>query len=156
MEPADAEAVAAIYNEGIRSRGATLRTDVQSAADVAPWAGQRDRHPVVVAERDGRVVGWSRAGRYSDFRPYDGVGEVAIYVTADARGTGVGRALLDGLADAARRQGHWKLLAKVFPRNEASVELFHRCGYRDVGLHLRHGQLHGEWLDVLVVERSLD
>jgi phosphinothricin acetyltransferase len=155
MEQADADAVASIYNEGIRGRGATFQTVERTPADVAPWADQRDRHPVVVAENDGVVVGWARAGMYSDFRPYDGVGEVAIYVTAQARGTGVGRALLDGLADAARSQGHWKLLAKVFPRNEASVELFHRCGYRDVGLHLRHGELDGEWLDVLVVELSL-
>jgi L-amino acid N-acyltransferase YncA len=155
MEARDAEAVAAIYNEGIRGRGATLQTVEQAASDVAPWVDQRDRHPVLVAERDGAVVGWARAGMYSDFRPYDGVGEVAIYITADASGTGVGRSLLDGLADAARAQGHWKLLAKVFPQNEASVALFHSCGYHDVGLHLRHGQLDGEWLDVLVVERSL-
>ena len=155
MEAGDAEAVAAIYNEGIRGRGATFQTVEQTPADVLPWVDQHERHPVVVADDDGAVVGWARAGMYSDFRPYDGVGEVAIYVTAAARGTGVGRALLDGLADAARERGHWKLLAKVFPQNEASVALFHRCGYRDVGLHLRHGQLDGEWLDVLVVERSL-
>jgi L-amino acid N-acyltransferase YncA len=155
MEAGDAEAVAAIYNEGIRGRGATFQTVEQTPADVAPWVDGRDRHPIVVAEDDGALVGWARAGMYSDFRPYDGVGEVAIYVTAAARGTGVGRVLLDGLAEAARERGHWKLLAKVFPQNEASVALFHRCGYRDVGLHLRHGQLDGEWLDVLVVERSL-
>jgi phosphinothricin acetyltransferase len=155
MEAGDAEAVAAIYNEGIRARGATFQTVEQTPADVAPWADQRERHPVVVALVDGAVAGWARAGLYSDFRPYDGVGEVAIYVTAGARGMGVGRALLDGLADAARANGHWKLLAKVFPRNEASVALFHASGYRDVGLHLRHGRLDGEWLDVLVVERAM-
>jgi phosphinothricin acetyltransferase len=155
MEAGDADADAAIYNEGIRGRGATLQTVDRTASDVAPWAAQRDRFPVVVAERDGAVVGWARAGQYSDFEPYWGVGEVAIYVTAGARGTGVGRSLLDGLGEMARERGFWKLLAKVFPRNETSVGLFHACGYRDVGLHLRHGELEGEWLDVLVLERSL-
>ena len=40
--------------------------------------------------------------------------------------------------------------------NETSVALFRRCGYRDVGTHLRHGQLEGEWKDVLLMELSLE
>ena len=155
IQVADAEAVAAIYNEGIRGRGATFRTEEQAAADVARWVDAAERYPVVVAESDGAVAGWARAGSYSDFGPYAGVGELAIYVTADARGTGVGRALVEGLAATARDRGYWKLVAKVFPENEASVALLHRCGWRDVGLHLRHGNLDGEWRDVLLLERSL-
>jgi L-amino acid N-acyltransferase YncA len=155
MQRCDAEAVAAIYNEGIRGRGATFQTAERTAEDVSPWLDQADRHPVIVAERDDRIVGWARAGSYSDFEAYAGVGELAIYVTADARGGGVGRALVDALADSARDRGYWKLIAKVFPANEASIELLHRCGYRDVGLHLRHGRLDGEWRDVLLLEKSL-
>ena len=63
--------------------------------------------------------------------------------------------LVNGLADAARERGYWKLIAKVFPSNEASIELLHRCGYRDVGMHLRHGQHHDGWRDVLLLEKSL-
>jgi L-amino acid N-acyltransferase YncA len=155
MQRCDAEAVAAIYNEGIRGRGATFQTAERTAEDVSPWLDQADRHPVIVAERDDRIVGWARAGSYSDFEAYAGVGELAIYVTADARSGGVGRALVDALADSARDRGYWKLIAKVFPANEASIELLHRCGYRDVGLHLRHGRLDGEWRDVLLLEKSL-
>jgi L-amino acid N-acyltransferase YncA len=155
MEPGDAEAVAAIYNEGIRGRGATFQTVERSADDIAPWLDEGDRYPVIVGERDGRVVGWARVGSYSDFWAYAGVGELAIYVSADARGGGVGRALVDALADSARERGYYKLIAKVFPANETSIALLHRCGYRDVGLHLRHGQLDGEWRDVLLLEKSL-
>jgi phosphinothricin acetyltransferase len=155
MEHSDAAAVAAIFNEGIRGRGATFRTAEQSARDVAPWVGDAGRFPVLVGERDGRVVGWARVGSYSDFCAYEGVGELAIYVAADARREGVARELVDALADAARDRGFYKLIAKVFPSNQASIELLHRCGYRDVGLHLRHGQLDGEWRDVLLLERSL-
>ena len=155
MEPGDAEAVAAIYNEGIRGRGATFRAEEVDAAHVAVWPQQRDRHPVLVAERDGQVVGWARAGSYSDFDPYRGVGELAIYVTAAARGGGVARTLVNALGDACRTQGYWKLIAKVFPANEASIALLHGCGYRDVGLHRRHGSIDGEWRDVLLLELSL-
>ena len=155
MRPEDAEVVASIYNEGVRGRGATFQTIERTPRDVAPWVEQADRYPVVVALRTGRVLGWARAGSYSDVNAYSGVGELAIYVTASARGRGVGRNLINGLSDAARECGYWKLVAKVFPENEASVSLLHSCGWRDVGLHLRHGNLDGEWRDVLLLERSL-
>ena len=156
MAHEDGPAVAAIYNEGIRGRGATFQTRERTADDVAPWAGEAERWPGLIAERNGTVVAWARASRYSDFEKYSGVAEVGIYVTADARGGGTGRELLDALAAAARELGFWKLIAKVFPENETSVALFHRCGYRDVGVHLRHGQLEGEWKDVLLMELSLE
>jgi L-amino acid N-acyltransferase YncA len=155
MEPSDTAAVAAIYNEGIRGRGATFQTVEQSAELAERWADQADRYPAIVGERDGGIVGWARAGSYSDFEAYAGVGELAIYVASSARGGGVGGTLVDALADAARARGYWKLIAKVFPENEGSVRLLHRCGFRDVGLHHRHGQLDGEWRDVLLLERSL-
>jgi phosphinothricin acetyltransferase len=155
MEPGDAESVAAIYNEGIRGRGATFQTREQSAADVAPWVDQAERYPVVVAERDGQVVGWARASSYSAFGPYRGVGELAIYVASPARGGGIGGALVEGLCDACRVRGYWKLIAKVFPANETSVDLLRGRGFRDVGLHIRHGQIDGEWRDVQLLERSL-
>ncbi len=154
MQPGDAEAVAAIYNEGIRGRGATFRTDEQTAADVAPWVAQSQRYPVVVANRDGRVIGWARASQYSGVDAYAGVGELAVYVASDARRGGAARALVEGLIDACRAQGYWKLIAKVFPPNEASIALLHGCGFRDVGMHYRHGRLDGEWRDVLLLERS--
>jgi len=155
MQHGDNDSVASIYNEGIRGRGATFQTAARTPQDVAAWVDQAERYPVVVAEDDGAVTGWARASSYSGFDAYSGVGELAIYVTEAARGGGVGRALVDALADVCRERGYWKLIAKVFPDNVASIELLHRCGYRDVGLHLRHGQLDGDWRDVLLLERSL-
>jgi phosphinothricin acetyltransferase len=155
MRPEDAEAVASIYNEGIRGRGATFQTAERTPADVVPWAGDAPRYPVVVAERDGAVIGWARASSYSSVDAYAGVGELTIYVASGARRGGVGRLLVEGLCDACLDQGYWKLIAKVFPENQASVRLLRCCGFRDVGLHHRHGQLDGQWRDVLLLERSL-
>ena len=69
------------------------------------------------------------------------------------RGRGLGRLLLDSLCEEAGRRGYWKLTGKLLASNEASVGLVRRCGFREVGTHLRHGRLDGEWRDVLVVER---
>src|SRR3954451_13259298 len=95
MEHSDAPSVASIYNEGIRGRGATFRRDEVEESFVAAWVDEAERYPVLVGERDGALVGWARAGSYSEFEPYAGIGELAIYVTASARGAGVARSLVD-------------------------------------------------------------
>jgi phosphinothricin acetyltransferase len=149
----DEEAVAAIYNEGIAERQATFETDPRSAADVAGWldAGL----PYLVAERDGTVIGFARVTPYTDRCVYAGVGEYGIYLARAARGQGAGARLLEALCAEAERAGLHKLTSKLFPANAASRALAARCGFREVGLHLRHARLDGEWRDVVVVERLL-
>lgn len=152
-EPRDAEAIVAIYAEGIAGRGATFRTSPPSPEDVRAWL--RRRGPFLVAERGGEVVAWAAVSDYGDAPAYAGVGEFAIYVAGAARGAGVGRTLLDALCDAAERDGRHKLIGKIFPENAASIELAHACGFEDVGTHRRHGRLDGEWRDVAVLEKRL-
>jgi L-amino acid N-acyltransferase YncA len=92
---------------------------------------------------------------YSARSCYAGIGECSVYVAASARGRGVGTALTEALAAAAEQRGFRKMIGKLFIDNLASVRLVERCGFKTVGVHLRHGQLEGAWRDVLVVERLL-
>lgn len=85
-----------------------------------------------------------------------GIGEASVYVAPEARGKGVGTALAEALAAEAERNDFHKLLGKLFTDNVASIRLVERCGFSSVGTHRRHGQLDGEWRDVLVVERLLN
>ncbi len=63
-KPADAAAIAAIYNQGIRDRIATLETEERPPEERAAWLAARDeRHPVYVAELNGAVVAWGIAQR---------------------------------------------------------------------------------------------
>jgi L-amino acid N-acyltransferase YncA len=150
----DAEAIARIYNEGIEERVATFQTRIQHAEEIA--ATIAGGTPLLVAEQDGRVVGWASIGPYDDAHEYySGVGEATLYVDRQARRRGAGRTLLDALADEATRRGYYKLTGKIFTSNEASIALVRACGWRQVGVHRRHGRLDGEWKDVLVVERLL-
>jgi phosphinothricin acetyltransferase len=152
---ADAEAIARIYTAGIEERSSTFETEPRAAQDIEPWLGAAARLPVLVAEENGAVLGWARVQTYSERPAYSGVGEVSVYVDAAARGRGLGRALLEGLEEAARQSDYWKLLGKLFTDNAASAALIERCGWREVGLHHRHGRLDGEWRDVLLVEKVL-
>jgi L-amino acid N-acyltransferase YncA len=150
---ADAQSIARIYNAGIAGRQATFEIRPRAAQDVLQWLD--DRGPILVAEQEGTITGFARVSAYSDREVYAGVGEYGIYVDPEARGGGLGTALLDALTAAAESAGYHKLTAKLFTSNAASMALAHRCGYHDVGIHRHHAELDGEWRDVLVVERLL-
>jgi L-amino acid N-acyltransferase YncA len=152
--PADAAAIARIYNEGIEDRVATFETRPREPSDVLGWLG--GRHPVVVVEADGEVVAWAGTIAYSPRECYAGVAEVSIYVARAARGSGAGRQALRGTIDRARARGFHKLVGRVFAENAPSRRLLSSSGFSVVGIHRRHGQVDGTWHDVLVVERLLD
>jgi phosphinothricin acetyltransferase len=146
----DAAPWAEIYNQGIDERQATFETAPRTGADLMP-----NIERTIVAEHDGKLVGWANITAYSPREAYAGVGEFSIYVDHAARGGGVGRRLLTHLAVLAEGQGFHKLTSKIFPENEASLALMRSCGFREVGIHRRHARLDGEWRDVVVVERLL-
>ena len=99
------------------------------------------------------VLGWAALSPVSSRCVYAGVAEVSVYVSAKARGRGVGRALLRELIAASERQGIWSLQAGVFPENRASLELHRGCGFREVGRRERLGRLGSVWRDVILLER---
>lgn len=153
---ADAESVAAIYNQGIAERSATFETAPRTAADLRTRIQDApDRFPTIVAEDAGAVVGWASIGAYRERPCYAGVGEFSVYIHRGARGRGVGRALLTRLVEEARVRGYWKLVSRVFPANTASLGLCRALGFREVGTYEKHGQLDGRWLDVVIVERLI-
>jgi L-amino acid N-acyltransferase YncA len=154
--PEDAEAIARIYNEGIAGRLATFETRERTAADVEAWLDEG--FPLVVVEdEDSDVLAWASAPPYRAHREaYRGVGDFSVYVAAEARGRGAGRAAMEALAAEARARGFWKLVGRIFPENEASLELCRSLGFREVGVYRRHARLDGLWRDVVVVELLLD
>jgi len=155
--PADAAAIAAIYNEGIADRVATFETEPRTAAQIATLlADKGERFPTVVVERDGGVVAWAGASAYRSRPAYAGVAEHSVYVARDARGTGAGRVALDALCRVYAGLGFWKIVSRIFPENAPSLRLHERCGFRVVGVYRRHGKLDGQWRDCVIVERLLD
>jgi L-amino acid N-acyltransferase YncA len=152
--PADAEAIAAIHNQGIEERIATFETRLKDPAAISDLISRWTL--CLVYENERGVAGFAKVGPYENrSHYYAGVGEATIFVEREMRGRGIGRRLLEALVVAARGRGLHKLTAKIMAANEASIALFEACGFRRVGTHLRHGQLDGEWLDVVLVEISL-
>jgi L-amino acid N-acyltransferase YncA len=152
--PADAAAIATIYNEGIEDRVATFETRPRTAAEAAAWLD--DGLPLIVAvDGDGTLLGFARVSPYSDRCVYAGVGEHGVYVARAARGRRIGVQLLGALCDAAADAGLYKLTSRVFADNAASRAVHLAAGFEEVGVQRRHGRLDGEWKDCVLVERLL-
>jgi L-amino acid N-acyltransferase YncA len=152
----DAEAICRIYNQGIEDRQATLETILRTPDERRAWLAARSpRHPVLVAQRDGAIVGWASLNPFNPRPCYDHVGDFSLYVERGARGTGIGRQLLDALIGRARELGYHKLVLAAFPYNEAGCALYARCGFRTVGIYREQGMLDGKWVDVILMEQLL-
>jgi len=155
-EPADAKAIAVIYNQGIEDRLATLETQTRSAEERRAWLAARGvRHPVLVGEASGRVVGWGSLNSFNPRPAYDRVADFSVYVERGWRGRGVGRQLLEALIARGRELDYHKLVLAAFPFNAAGVALYRRLGFAEVGVYREQGQLDGKWVDVIAMEKLL-
>jgi L-amino acid N-acyltransferase YncA len=150
----DAEAISAIYNEGIEDGIATFETRPRTAGEVRQWFGTR--FPIVSVENSGGgVIAFASTSEYRPRDCYAGVAEFSVYVARSARGRGAGRLAMQSLIEECRHAGFWKLVSRVFPENAASRGLLRSLGFREVGIYKRHGQSRGVWRDVVIVEALL-
>lgn len=153
----DAGAICTIYNQGIEDRIATLETEVRTPEERRQWLAARGpRHPVIVAEAEGQVVGWGSLNAFNPRRAYDHVVDFSVYVERRWRGKGVGRRLLERLVELAREVGYHKMVLSTFPFNESGVALYERLGFRRVGVYREQGMLDGAWVDTLIMEKILE
>jgi len=150
----DAAAICTIYNQGIEDRIATLETERRTPEERRAWMAARDpRHPVVVAEADGRVIGWGSLNPYSPRAAYQYVADFSVYVERGWRGKGVGRRLLERLIELARAIGYHKMMLSAFPFNESGMALYERMGFTRVGICHEMGLLDGKWVDTIIMEK---
>lgn len=152
MEQAHADDVLAVYQEGIETGDATFETAAPAweAFDAGKLA---DHRHVALDPVTRQVLGWIAASSVSSRPVYAGVVEHSVYVRGDARGRGVGRALLSALIDATEAAGIWTIQTGIFPENRASLALHHAAGFRRLGVRERVGRHYGRWRDVILLER---
>lgn len=154
---ADAQHIADIYNHEVAHTTTTLDTILVTAEDRRAWLVDRDwtRHPVIVAELDGRVVGWAQLKPWSPRKGYARTAEVSVFVAEGARGAGAGRALLGELIARARSAGHGVLLSRVGGESAASIALHGALGFRHLCTMQRVGEKFGRVLDVELFDLQL-
>ena len=142
--------VLAIYQAGLDTGNASFEV---RAPDWTRWnAGHLPAHRFVALDND-HVLGWVAVSPVSTRPVYAGVVELSVYVDPDARGQGVGSALLAAVIESTEAAGIWTIQTGIFPENTASMALHERAGFRVLGVRDRVGQHHGRWRDVNVMER---
>ena len=153
----DAEAIARIYNHYVRTSTATFDTQDKTSEDRASWIEQRTaEHPILVAEQDGRVVGWGSLSPWGERPAYRHSVEISTYVDNEVTGRGVGPVLAQALVDEARRIGHHAVLSRIVADNEASLAMSARLGFSEAGRLYEVGYKFGRWLDLVICELILD
>jgi L-amino acid N-acyltransferase YncA len=151
--PENWESVKKIYEEGIATGNATFQSAAPSWEE---WDQSHVQTPRLVAIEEGAILGWAALTPVSGRCVYAGVGEVSVYVSAAARGKGLGKQLLQALIEESEKNDFWTLQAGIFPENKASVAIHEACGFRVVGSREKIGKMNGIWRDTLLLERRSD
>ncbi|MFI6491398.1 GNAT family N-acetyltransferase [Streptomyces sp. NPDC050564] len=151
MGPEHADEVLTIYQLGIDEGNATFETAAPAWEHFDATKLPDHRH--VTVDESGKVLGWVASVPVSDRCAYAGVVENSVYVHPDARGRGIGAALLRALIASTEAAGVWTIQSGIFPENLSSLALHRRAGFRIIGTRERIGKHHGEWRDVVLIER---
>ena len=154
----DIGAIFDIYNHEVLHGTATFDTEPRVAGRDDAWLTRRDRerHPVIVAELDDRVVGWASLNPWSSRRGYARTAEGSVYVRRELRARGVGGSLLAATIERARDAPLGVVLARIAEANEPSVRLCERFGFERIGTQRRCGEKFGRILDVELMDLHLD
>ena len=151
MTEADWSRVSKIYAEGISTGHATFETTTPSFEN---WDKAHIKNCRLVAEVNGKVLGWAALSPVSSRCVYGGIGEVSVYVSSEARGLGIGKALLQELITESETAGYWTLQSGIFPENNASIKLHEKVGFRFIGRREKVGKTKdGLWKDNLLFEK---
>lgn len=151
MKVTDWKGITTVYKQGIATKQSTFQTEVPSYEE---WDAGHIQSCRFVARVEGKVVGFVALSHSFSRYVYRGVAELSIYVHEDYKGLGIGSALLESVIKASEKEGFWTLESLIIRENTASIALHKKCGFRQVGIRERLGQMNnGKWHDVVIMER---
>ena len=155
--PHDLPALTAIYAHAVEHTTAAMDISTPTLESQEEWFRHHDeRHPVLVAELEGEVVGWASISAWSARGGYRDTAEASVYVMPERHGQGIGKTLLMELVRRARLIGLHVLVAQVSTTNQTSLNLTRGVGFEDVGTLREVGKKFGMPVDVQVLEMLLN
>lgn len=150
----DLPAINDIYNYYVMHCTCTYQEEPETLADRTLWfAAHEPKHPVIVAELEGQIVGWGSLSRFHARSAYRATVENAVYVKNGYHRRGIGRMLLRELIKRAGEIGHHTVVALISADQPASIELHKSEGFVEVGRLREVGQKFGRWLDVVYLQK---
>ena len=145
----DGAAIAAIYAPYVSDTIISFETEPPAAAEMSRRiASVGERHPWLLAEQGGQVLGYAYAGEHRSRAAYRWDVDVAVYLAAAAHRRGIGRRLYQALFGVLRLQGYINAYAGIALPNAASIGLHESLGFAPVGIYRKVGYKYGDWHDV--------
>lgn len=156
--PADAAAIAAIYNHYVATTTITFEEAELDAGEMANRITKviSSKLPWLVIEDEGKVLGYAYATKWKERSAYRFSVESSIYLHQDACGKGHARLLYQHLINLLRQSGVHLVIGGVALPNEASVGLHERMGFQRVGAFKEVGRKFGRWIDVSYWQLQLE
>jgi L-amino acid N-acyltransferase YncA len=154
----DIEAIASLYSESVITGTASWEYDPPSVEEMAKrrHAVIANGFPYLVAEVDGRVVGYAYASTYRARIGYRFVVEDSVYIAPDMQGRGIGKTLLMAVIAECEQLGFRQMIAVIGDsENARSIALHERCGFQHAGRFNGIGYKFGRWLDSVQMMRAL-
>ncbi|MCW5722259.1 MAG: N-acetyltransferase [Devosia sp.] len=153
----DIPAITAIYRHYVENSAITFDTEAPGEAAIAEkYAGlKRLGHPLIVAERAGRTVGYAYASFYRPRAAYRFTAEDSIYLDPNETGRGLGKLLLSELLAQSRAFGFKQMLAVITADTANSIHLHEKFGFRHVGHYQAVGYKFERWHDIVHLQLAL-
>ncbi len=162
---ADNEAIRQIFNREVETESTVLELRARSEAEQAQWL---DRHSgayaVIVAvqkalsggEAEEAIAGFASLSPYRIRDGYKTTAESSVYVHAEHREEGIGRALMDMLIELGAHSGFHTLIARIADNNKASASLHEACGFELIGVEKEVGRKFQKWIDCAIYQKMLN
>ena len=152
----DLPALLEIYNQAVLTSPATFDLEPQTLAQRRRWFSDHGRlYPLIVAEGQGRVLGYASLSEFRDKPGYSKSAEDSVYVHSNFQGKGVGKALMREILAKSVDLGYHTIIAAIVPPNEASVRLHEGFGFVYVGNFKEVGFKFSRWQDVVFYQLFL-
>lgn len=153
---ADLPAINAIYNHYVLRSTCTYQTIPSTEVEREEWFDAHGaKHPVIVAELDGTVVGWGSLSKLHSRQAFANSVEDSVYLHHEHVGHGLGKMVLVELLRLAREIGHHTVLGAISGDQAGSLALHEKLGFEKVA-HMREvGFKFDRWLDVVWMQKML-
>lgn len=157
-QPQDTQAILDIINYNIINSTALYDYNIRSYEQQKAILEEKINKyfPVIVAEENGKVVGF---GMYSEFRfreAYKYTVEHSVYVDNDYHGKGIGKLLLQELIQLAKKQKLHTMIAVIDAENQSSVDFHEKFGFKTVGIIKESGYKFDRWLHSVFMQLILE
>lgn len=153
----DAEQILAIYAPYCTETVITFEYEVPTLEEFqGRMKNIMEKYPYIVAEHDGKIVGYAYASAYRTRAAYQWDVESSIYVDMNCRASGVGSALYARLLDLLKKQNIRNVYACVTLPNEASERIHAKFGFDYAGMLHKAGFKAGEWQNVGWFEKHFE